>query len=133
MSDSDYLVKEITVDGSFKSWGDGQARFAGQSSGTGIVLTVIPRDPAQRGWTAAEAQVVGLDVRLKIHVALMADAQLRGVALPAEAAHAVNRYREEIQRLRVQVGERADWQDADLASPNPPLVSGPTDISEMGG
>src|SRR3954447_14851958 len=90
--DSDYLVKEIKISGSFKNWDDPKRNPQGASGGSEFEMTVVPSNGSL--WTPQEAEVVSFDVRMRIHTILMADAQQRGVKLPAEAQFALVKYRE---------------------------------------
>jgi hypothetical protein len=118
---TDYMVKEVTVTGSFKNWDDpGRANPQGISGGSEVAITAVPPDPDLL-WTPQEAEVVGFDLRGKIHIMLMADAQMRGVQLPASAHHAMVRYRDKITSLK-NGHPTVEYRDADLASPAPSLV-----------
>jgi hypothetical protein len=91
------------------------------SGGSEISLTVVP-PPDQVGWQAGEAEVIGFELRMKIHVMLMADAQMRGIPLPAKASHALSSYREKVQRLRDGLNGQAAYRDEEVPSPAPPLI-----------
>jgi hypothetical protein len=117
-SDTDYLVKELKVSGSFKNWTDPRQNTHGDSGGSEFEMTVVPRNDSS-GWTPTEAQIVAFDVRMRIHLILMADAQKRGVTLPAEAHSALLRYKEEVTKLRVGAGtESVVWKDPEVAPPS---------------
>lgn len=119
MSSTDFLVKELKVSGSFKNWADPSKSSDGRSGGSEFEMTVIPHYP-QEYWTPQEAQVVAFDVRMQIHVVLMADAQKRGVKIPAEAHSALIQYRQEVDRLKNSLGETVGWRDADEPPPSSP-------------
>jgi hypothetical protein len=118
-ANTDYLVKEIKISGSFKNWTDPARNPNGVSGGSEFEMTVVPdSENPNFHWTPQEAQIVAFDVRMKIHVLLMADAQKRGVKLPAEAHTAILKYREEVEKLRGQAGtERVAWTDSEVAPP----------------
>jgi hypothetical protein len=115
MSKTNYLVKEVTVSGIQKAWGTNHS--AGNAGGTEVTFTVIPADQNQLGWTPQEANVVALDCRLQCHVLLQADAQLRKIPLPPGAEQSLSEYREKIDTLKSQLGDRVSWKEAILPEP----------------
>lgn len=119
-ANSDYLVKEIKVSGSFKNWDDPKRNSHGASGGSEFEMTVVPNNENPGFcWSPQEAQIVAFDVRMRIHMILMADAQKRGVALPAEAHAALVKYKEEVGKLRAESGiERVAWKDSETAPPS---------------
>lgn len=117
---ADYLVSEIKVTGSFKNWTDTtRENPQGVSGGSEVSFTVIPNE---HYWNASEAEVIGFELRMKIHIMLMADAQMRGVQLPASAHSALVSYQEKVKILRNGHGE-PQYRDAEVSSPAPPLVT----------
>jgi hypothetical protein len=117
-SNTDYLVKEIKISGSFKNWTDPSRNPQGVSGGSEFEMTVVPQDETLY-WTPREAEIVSFDVRMRIHLILMADAQNRGVTLPAQAHLSVLKYRERCEKLRAEscMEGRVDWTDSETAPP----------------
>jgi hypothetical protein len=123
----DYVVKQIRVLGSLKNWSDPGRGILGASGGSEFDMTVIPQDLNQAGWSPYEAEAVAFDLRMRIHTILMADAQKRGIPLPLDAQTTLIQYRQEVERLRANLGNHTDWIDADIPPPTP--VSPASDIS----
>jgi len=117
----EYYVSSITVTGSFKHWTDPTRDEHGVSGGSEISLTVIP-NPEVVGWLPNEAEVIGFELRMKIHVMLMADAQMRGVSLPANASHALSNYRQKVETLKKSLNGEVEYKDAEVPSPAPSMV-----------
>lgn len=132
-ANSDYLVKEIKISGSFKNWTDPTRNPNGVSGGSEFEMTVVPEDESLY-WSPQEAQIVAFDVRMRIHTILMADAQKRGVILPAAAHTALLKYREMVGKLRAETGiERVAWQDSEVAPPNSgDLIEGDPNVTLQG-
>ena len=121
MSPIDYYVSSITVTGSFKHWTDPTRDEPGVSGGSEISLTVVPH-PEVVGWLPNEAEVIGFELRMKIHVMLMADAQMRGVPLPANASHALSSYKQKVQILKSGLNGEVSYRDEEVPAPAPSLV-----------
>ena len=121
MSPIDYYVSSITVTGSFKHWTDPTRDEPGVSGGSEISLTVVPH-PEVVGWLPNEAEVIGFELRMKIHVMLMADAQMRGVPLPANASHALSSYRQKVETLKRSMNGDVAYREEEVPSPAPLLV-----------
>jgi len=120
-SPTEYYVSSITVTGSFKHWTDPTREEQGVSGGSEISLTVVP-NPEVIGWFPNEAEVIGFELRMKIHVMLMADAQMRGVPLPANASHALSSYKQRVELLKRSLNGQPVYRDEEVPSPTPPLV-----------
>jgi hypothetical protein len=120
-SATDYYVSSITVTGSFKQWTDPTRDEQGVSGGSEISLTVVP-DHEKIGWLPSEAEVIGIELRMKIHVMLMADAQLRGVTIPATASHALSNYKQRVQTLKDGLNGEVTYRDEEVPSPAPSMV-----------
>jgi hypothetical protein len=117
----DYYVSSITVTGSFKHWTDPTRDTQGVSGGSEISLTVVP-NPEVVGWLPSEAEVIGFELRMKIHVMLMADAQMRGIQLPANATHALSSYKQRVETLKQSLNGEVAYHDEEVPSPAPLLV-----------
>jgi hypothetical protein len=118
---TDYYVSSITVMGSFKHWTDPTRDEPGVSGGSEISLTVVPH-PEIVGWLPNEAEVIGFEVRMKIHVMLMADAQMRGIPLPANASRALSSYKQKVQTLKAGLNGEVEYRDEEVPSPAPSMV-----------
>lgn len=117
----EYFVSSITVTGSFKHWTDPKRDEPGISGGSEIALTVVP--PVEvGGWLPKEAEVIGFEVRMKIHVMLMADAQMRGIPLPANASHALSSYKQKVETLKGSLNGDVEYRDEEVPSPAPSMV-----------
>jgi hypothetical protein len=117
----EYYVSSISVTGSFKHWTDPTRDAPGISDGSEVTLTVVP-NPEVIGWYPNEAEVIGFELRMKIHVMLMADAQMRGVTLPANASHALVKYKQKVQFLKDSMNGKVSYRDEDVSSPAPSMV-----------
>jgi hypothetical protein len=117
----EYFVSSITVTGSFKHWTDPTRDEPGISGGSEITLTVVP-NPDVVGWFPNEAEVIGFELRMKIHVMLMADAQMRGIPLPANASHALSRYKQKVETLKGSLNGEVEYREEEVPSPAPPLI-----------
>jgi hypothetical protein len=117
----EYFVSAVTVTGSFKTWTDPERDKPGVSAGSEITLTVVPH-PEVVGWFPNEAEVIGFELRMKIHVMLMADAQMRGVSLPANASHALSSYKQKVETLKGSLNGEVSYRDEEVPSPAPLLV-----------
>jgi hypothetical protein len=117
----DYYVSSITVMGSFKHWTDPMRDEPGVSGGSEISLTVVP-NPEVIGWFPNEAEVIGFELRMKIHVMLMADAQMRGVSLPANASHALSSYKQKVQILKDGLNGEVVYREEEVPAPAPSLI-----------
>jgi len=127
----EYYVTAITVTGSFKHWTDPTCNEQGESGGSEISLTVVP-NPEDVGWLPNEAEVIGFELRMKIHVMLMADAQMRGVTLPANASHALSTYKQKVQTLKNGLNGEVAYRDEEVPSPAPSMVEDThLDVSEV--
>jgi hypothetical protein len=118
----EYYVSAVTVTGSFKHWTDPTRDQPGLSGGSEITLTVVPDPNVTIGWFPNEAEVIGFELRMKIHVMLMADAQMRGIPLPANASHALSSYKQKVQTLKSNLNGEVSYREEDVPSPAPPLV-----------
>ena len=117
----EYFVSSIAVTGSFKNWTDPTRDEPGISAGSEITLTVVP-NPEVIGWFPNEAEVIGFELRMKIHVMLMADAQMRGIQLPANASHALSSYRQKVKTLKESLNGEVEYRDEEVPSPAPSLI-----------
>jgi hypothetical protein len=117
----EYYVSAVTVTGSFKHWTDPERDKPGISAGSEIALTVVP-NPDVIGWYPNEAEVIGFELRMKIHVILMADAQMRGVTLPANASHALVKYKQKVQVLKNGLNGEVSYRDEEVPAPAPSMV-----------
>jgi hypothetical protein len=110
-----FLVKEITVKGSFKAWGEYGNN--GRSGGTDVSYTVVPHDPTKVGWTPKEAGVVSLGVRLEVHKIIMADAQIRKVPLTSDTFQSLNEYTQKLEALKQTIKGDFSWREKALPPP----------------
>lgn len=117
----EYYVRSVAVTGSFKQWTDPTRDEPGVSGGSEITLTVVPH-PDVVGWFPNEAEVIGFELRMKIHVMLMADAQMRGIQLPANAGHALVSYKQKVETLKASLNGEVDYRDEEVQSPAPSLI-----------
>jgi hypothetical protein len=117
----EYYVSAVTVTGSFKHWTDPTRSEPGLSGGSEITLTVVP-NPEVIGWFPNEAEVIGFELRMKIHVMLMADAQMRGIPLPANASRALSSYKQKVQILKSNLNGEVSYREEEVPSPAPSLI-----------
>lgn len=117
----EYYVSAVTVTGSFKQWTDPVRDEPGISGGSEITLTAVP-NPEVIGWFPKVAEVIGFDLRMKIHVMLMADAQMRGIQLPANASHALVKYKQKVEILKAGLNGEVSYQDEEVPAPVPSMV-----------
>ena len=117
----EYYVSAVTVMGSFKHWTDPTRDEPGISGGSEITLTAVP-SPEVIGWFPNVAEVIGFDLRMKIHVMLMADAQMRGIQLPANASHALVMYKQKVKILKAGLNGEVSYRDNEVPEPAPSMV-----------
>ena len=117
----EYYVSAVTVMGSFKHWTDPTRDEPGISGGSEITLTAVP-NPEVIGWVPKVAEIIGFELRMKIHVMLMADAQMRGIQLPASASHALVKYRQKVEILKSGLNGEVSYRDDEVSAPAPPMV-----------
>ena len=117
----EYYVSAVTVTGSFKQWTDPERDKPGISGGSEVTLTAVP-NPEVIGWFPKVAEVIGFELRMKIHVMLMADAQMREITLPASAKNALVKYKQKVEILKSGLNGEVSYRDEEVPSPAPSMV-----------
>lgn len=82
-----YLVDSITISTEYRCWNPNR----GMTTSGQISMTVKPPEPEQ-AWGPREASTVALQVRRRLQLFLIADADARQVELPDNGLEAIERY-----------------------------------------
>ena len=98
---ANYLVKEISVEATSKSWSS-PVNIGGSSGGSTLSMTVVPLVGSE-GWTPEEAKVIMLEVRKDLQSQLIVDARCRGISDPDQGEITVKNYSVAISTLREKV------------------------------
>ena len=96
-SNMEFLVRQITVESSNKTWGTGSV-VRGGSGGTGFTWTVAPLEGSV-GWSSSEAIAVSLKVRKHLQALHLADCKSRDVPDPDNGEDSLKNYGEAINVL----------------------------------
>jgi hypothetical protein len=104
-TDIKFQIPEVSVEGTNKTWGGP----TNQANGTVVSFTAIPvfgADP----WTPEQAEVVAFDLRRRIQVLLLADAQIRGTPPPPGGAQVLESYTKILETLKKKVSG-TEWRE----------------------
>ena len=101
----DFRIPEISVEGTNKTWGGP----TNQANGTVITFTAIPLE-GKPPWTPEQAEVIAFDLRRRIQILLMADAQVRNTPPPPGGREVLESYTRKVALLKSKVSG-CEWRE----------------------
>lgn len=109
------IVREISVHGNYKAWGN--TGDNGKAGGTEVVYTVVPSDAENPGWNLQQAGAIALQLRYEIQKIILADMQIRKLAIPPDAMQILHEYETKITKLKEMVSGDLTWKEKQEQAP----------------